>query len=323
MSRATPAPHPSQPARPAPLNPYVFILGAPRSGTRLLGRLVNAHPDIAVIHEARFVPGWFRHRRGLTPEGFVTPELVEKLARFERFEHLEVDREQLEQIVAGREEMPYSAFITELFERHGSALGKRLVADKSPRYVRNIPTLNELWPAARFIHLVRDGRDVGLSVLNWKKVTVRGELVANLPTWEEDRTTTVALWWERLVRLGREDGVPLGPGLYRELRYEALVDDPASECRALCEFLDVPYDEAMVQHHGGRPPTPGLRKWRTQMPPEEVERFEAAAGDLLDELGYTRAFPKTGGKVRRHAEAMRDLFSEAMRAKEARLPSRW
>jgi hypothetical protein len=276
-----------------------------------------------VIHEARFVPGWFRHRRGVTPEGFVTPELVAKLAAFERFDQLEVDREQLEQLVAGRGEMPYSAFVTGLFDLHGKALGKRLVADKSPRYVRNLPTLQELWPAAKFVHLVRDGRDVGLSVLSWKKVVVRGELVANLPTWEEDRTTTVALWWERLVRLGREDGAPLGPVQYHELRYEALVADPASECEALCAFLGVPYDEAMVRDHEGRPPTPGLRKWLAQMPTEEVERFEAAAGELLEELGYPRAFPRIDGGARRHAERMRESFSEAMREKSARLPRRW
>lgn len=276
-----------------------------------------------MIHEARFVPGWFRHRRGVTPEGFVTPELVEKLVAFERFDQLEVDREQLEQLVAGRREMPYSAFVTGLFDLHRKALDKRIVADKSPRYVRNLPTLHELWPAAKFVHLVRDGRDVGLSVLSWKMVVVRGELVANLPTWEEDRTTTVALWWERLVRLGREDGAPLGPAQYHELRYEALVADPASECEGLCAFLGVPYDEAMVRDHEGRPPTPRLRKWRAQMPPEEVERFEAAAGELLEELGYPRAFPRIDAGARRHAERMRELFSEAMREKSARLPRRW
>jgi hypothetical protein len=333
MSRATHSPRRSQPPGGTSVNPYLFIVGAPRSGTRLLGRLVNAHPDIAVIHEARFVPGWFRHRRGVTPEGFVTPELVDKLAQFERFEQLEVAREQLEQLVAGRKRLPYSAFVTELFDLHGTALGKRLVADKSPRYVRNLPTLHELWPQARFVHLVRDGRDVALSVLSWRKVVERGELVANLPTWEEDHTTTVALWWERLVRLGREDGSALGPALYHDLRYEALVTDPAAECEALSAFLDVPYDEAMLRYHeaaearrsrhASRPPTPGLRKWRAQMPPEEIERFEAAAGGLLEELGYPRAFPRIDANARRHAARMRELFSDAMREKSARLPRRW
>jgi Sulfotransferase family len=333
MSRATPVPRPSQAPRRTPLNPYAFIMGAPRSGTRLLGRLTDAHPDVAVIHEARFVPGWFRHRRGLTPEGFVTPELVEMLAGFERFEQLAVDRDELDRLAAGRQDMPYADFVTELFDLHGKARGKRLVVDKSPRYVRNIPTLHELWPEARFIHLIRDGRDVGLSVLSWKAVTERGGLVAKLPTYEQDRTTTVALWWERLVRLGREDGAALEPRLYHEVRYEPLVADPASECAALCAFLDVPFDEAMLHYyesadagrsrHASRPPTPGLRDWRAQMPPEDVERFEAAAGALLDDLSYPRAFPQIGAGARRHAARMRELFSSTMRDQGARLPRRW
>jgi hypothetical protein len=334
MSRATSTPQPSRPARRGALNPYFFIVGAPRSGTRLLGRLVDAHPALAVIDEARFVPGWFRHRLGVTSEGAVGPDLVERLTRFERFEKIAVEREELEQLVAGHGEMmPYADFVSGLFDLHGKAVGKDLVGDKSPRYVRNLPTLNELWPHARLLHLVRDGRDVGLSVMSWRKVTERNGLVANLPTWEEDRTSTVALWWERLVRLGREDGAPLGHDLYREVRYEALVADPPAECAALCDFLDVPYDDGMVHYHetadasssrqASRPPTRGLRDWRTQMPPEEVERFEAVAGELLDELGYPRAFPEVGANARRHAARMRGLFSDDARTRDARLPRRW
>ena len=87
--------------------------------------------------------------------------------------------------------------------------------------------------------------------------------------------------------------------MYYEVRYESLVRNPVEESAALCEFLGLPYDEAMPRFHEGRtnakpglsakkawlPITPGLRDWRTQMTAEDVERFEAAAGELLDELG--------------------------------------
>jgi hypothetical protein len=314
-------------------NPFLFIVGCPRSGTRLLGRLVNAHPDVAVIHEARFVPGWFVHRRGLTPDGLVTREFVERLAEFPRFEQLDVERGQLEAMVGSDEVMPYSTFISQLFDLHGEAQGKPRVGDKSPRYVRHIPTLHGLFPGARFIHLIRDGRDVYLSLSNWKKVVERGGLVARYPTWDQDRASTAALWWERLVRLGREDGAALAPELYHELRYEALVSDPAAECRELCRFLGVPYDEAMLHYHegeearssrhGSRPPTPGLRSWRTQMPPEDVVRFEAAAGELLDELGYPRSFPRPSRRAREHASRMREAFGAEIRGRDGRLPLRW
>jgi hypothetical protein len=94
----------------------------------------------------------------------------------------------------------------------------------------------------------------------------------------------------------------LEPDLYYELRYESLVAHPVQECSNLCAFLGVPYDEAMLHFHEGRtgqegeiawrPITPGLRDWSAQMPAEAMGRFEAAAGDLLDELGYSRAIAR-------------------------------
>jgi hypothetical protein len=304
------------------MSPYVFIVGCPRSGTRMLGRLVNAHPEIAVVHEARFVPGWFRHRRGVTPDGFATRELVERLVAFERFEHLGVAREDLERLLATDEAVSYASFVSGLFDLHGRGQGKRLVADKTPRYVRHIPTLHELFPAARIVHLVRDGRDVALSVASWKKVTERAELVARYGTWPEEPVATMALWWERHVRLGCEDGRALGPELYCELRYEALVADPVGESAALCEFLGVAYDEAMLASPD-RAPTPGMRDWRAQMPAADVLRFEAAAGGLLDELDYPRAFPEPDAEARERAARTRAAFSEEILARAGRFPQRW
>jgi hypothetical protein len=116
---------------------------------------------------------------------------------------------------------------------------------------------------------------------------------------------TAALWWRWHVLPGRTSGAALGLGLYLELRYEALVADPEGECRRLCDFLGVTFDPAMLRFHEGRrrfepglsakrawlPPTPGLRDWTTQMPREQVEEFEAAAGDALETFGYPRAAP--------------------------------
>ncbi len=107
-------------------------------------------------------------------------------------------------------------------------------------------------------------------------------------------------WWEIRVP-------PTGP-----LRVAG--PQPIKECEALCEFLGGPYDDAMVCFHDGRtrtdlpnprrkakkawlPITGGLRDSRTEMSTEDVERFGAAAGELLDELGYERAVPRSSAKV--------------------------
>ena len=81
------------------MNPYVFIVGCPRSGTTLLRRLVDTHPLVAVIDEVRWIASFFERREGLTPEGLVTPELVDRLLAYDRFATLKISREQLGRLI--------------------------------------------------------------------------------------------------------------------------------------------------------------------------------------------------------------------------------
>jgi hypothetical protein len=256
----------------------------------------------------------FEKRRGLTPEGLVTPELIPQLVGQAEFPALQVSREDLEGLVGTGESMSYSEFISKLFDSYGRARGKSRVGNKTPGFVRRLPTLHALWPRARFVHLIRDGRDMYLS-------TVHRPLKHPKPgvfdTWEEDPVSTAAVWWELNVRLGRQAASWLGSQLYYEIRYESLVSNPAEECKALCDFLDLPFDDAMLRFHEGqtkpraaRPITPGLRDWRTEMPPEDVERFEAAAGELFDELGYPRVFPNPQPGIREAVSRVRSSFAQ-------------
>jgi len=95
------------------------------------------------------------------------------------------------------------------------------------------------------------------------------------------------------------------------------------EDAALCAFLGVPYDGAMVCFHEGRtrsgpgrdakhawlPVTAGLRDWRTGLVPDELAGFEAAAGELLEQLGYARAVQRLPDAARERAAAARAAFA--------------
>jgi hypothetical protein len=311
------------------MNPFTFFVGCPRSGTTLLGRIGDAHPQLAVIHETRWIVGFYKKRRGLTKEGAVTPDLLERLREHPRFTKLGLDPTLVDGLLRRDRPVRYADFVTSLFDLYGEQQNKPLVGDKTPRYVRDLPTLHELWPHAKFVHLIRDGRDVCLSVLDWRKGAPR------FTTWDEDAVATTALWWEWNVKLGRESGALLGPGRYYELRYEALVTEPERECRALCEFLGLPYDPAMLRFHEGRlqdaqdakhpwgPVTAGLRSWRTEMPDEDVVRFEAAAGTLLADLGYERRSPLPGGDQVVRARQHRAAFERDLRRRGSALPEAW
>jgi hypothetical protein len=311
------------------MNPYAFFVGCPRSGTTLLGRIGDAHPELAVIHETRWIAGFFEDRVGLTPDGRVTPALLERLQEHQRWDKLGLAPGDLEPALHDSgAPVSYARFVSALFDLYGRRHGKRLVGDKTPRYVRSIPTLSALWPDARFVHLIRDGRDVCLSVLDWRKGA------PNFSSWEDDPVATTALWWEWQVRLGREAGAALGPERYRELRYEQLVAEPEATCAALCEFLGLPYDDAMLRFHEGRqiddpgldakkawrPVTGGLRSWRSDLPADDAARFDAAAGGLLDELGYPRAGSNGAG---RDVARLRETFVEQVRERGRPLPAAW
>lgn len=301
-------------------NPYVFIVGCPRSGTTLLRHILMSHPQIAVTPESPWIPVWFDERRGLTEDGIVTPELIDLLLAYPRFSRLRIGRNQLAGLMANGHCPSYSAFVTGVFDLYGKKKHKPIVGNKTPQYVQRMCTLHSLWPTARFVHLIRDGRNIALSVAHWAKTP--HTRLACLPTWKDDPVSTTALWWESNVRRGRDSGKSLGPGLYYEVRYEGLVARPREECSALCSFLSVSYDEAMLRFHEGlqrsddtpnptstwfpwRPIIPGLRDWRTQMSSEDVERFEAIAGDVLDDLGYPRAFPRLRHETLEYASGIR------------------
>jgi hypothetical protein len=282
--------------------------------------LVDAHPQIAITPETHWIPRFYRERIGLSAEGEVTPALLDSLIEYRTYAKLGIGRRALEQLLKPEAGLSYAHFVSRLFDLYGSAQGKLLVGDKTPGYCRHIRLLHSLWPAVQFVHLIRDGRDVCLSALHWERKLPK--LRTEFPTWDEDPVSTCALWWKWHVRLGQQAQAALPPGQYLELRYEDLIARPAKECRSLCAFLGVPPDDRMLRFHEGRtsrkpgldakkawlPITSGLRDWRTQMDAEEVERFEAAAGDLLTELNYPRASVQLSGERQQHAARIHARF---------------
>ena len=318
------------------MNPYVFFVGCPRSGTTLLRWIADAHPKLAVARGNRWIARTFEERRGLTGDGLVTRKLVARLRDPHRQDRLAIDDRDLDAVQESAEPVPFASFISRLYDRYGEREGKRLVGEKTPGFVRHIPTLHHLWPDARFVHLVRDGRDVHLSVLDW------GKGAAAFSTFEQDPVATSAVWWEWYVRTGLEAANELGGGLYHQIRYESLVDDPEPVCRRLCDFLGLDYDPRMLHYDkgragdgrrpdggsadGGHPKRPimsGLRSWRTQMPRADVVRFEAAAGDLLDELGYERITSSIPDSEVELAMKVREAFAREVEARRSPLPRAW
>ena len=183
----------------------------------------------------------------------------------------------------------------ELARTHGKLLG----GEKTPDYVRHLPLLHGLFPWAKMVHIIRDGRDVALSTLEWAR---KDKGPGKFKLWQEEPVAVCALWWRWQLITGRIAGAALGPNLYHEIKYEDLVAQPEEALRKLADFLALPFAREMLEYHVGKfldqpgldakkawaPPTPGLRNWRSSMSARDVELFEAIAGDLVGALGYER-----------------------------------
>ena len=269
-----------------------FIVACARSGTTLLRAMLDRHPEVAIVPESHFITELWETRRRYGAEGRVSDReaFLRDLGANPRFRLWDLPRDLL------REEMDrlegaatFAEAVTAPFRAYARWKGKGRWGDKTPVYVEDIPLLAALFPHARFVHVLRDGRDVALSMMDLDRLH-RGP-------------ASPALFWARRVRRGRADGSALGPRRYTELRYEDLVEDPERALRPLCEFLDLPFDPAVLEHREGGsdlvpeplrwmhrrldlPPTKGLRDWRTEMSPRDAARFQVVAGSALAEFGY-------------------------------------
>jgi Sulfotransferase family len=294
-------------------NPYLFAFGCPRSGTTLLQRMLDAHPLLAVSNDPHFIP--FAPGVAVGTDPPLTPALVDWVVGYPTFRRLRLD-ERAAREAAGTART-YSEYVSALYDALAAVRGKPLAGEKTPRYVRYLPLLHSLFPEARCIHLLRDGRDVALSTLDWA-LPDRGP--GRFRLWEQNPLATCALSWRWHVTTGRRDGARLGD-LYVEIRYEDLVHEPEGALLTLTDRLGLPFDRRMLSFHLGRtrddpdlsakdawlPVTPGLRDWRAALSRAELELFEALAGDLLAELGYPPGVdivsPKVRSLARRYEEA--------------------
>ena len=288
-------------------SPPVIVLGVRRSGTTLLRVMLDRNPALAIPDESYVVPPLARRHRGTVD----VDAFLDDLRRVPTLVEWGLTPEAVARRLRPR--MTTGEAIAAVFEAYAAERGKVRWGDKTPLYMQYLPMLDRLFPTARYVHLVRDGRDAALSFLS---------VPAGIMTegWGHPRDATgFACQWATEARAARALGMRVGPGRYHQVPYEALVADPEAELCRICSFAALDYDEAMLAYVGqtdsahkehqrrlDEPPRVGVRDWRTEMAPGEIAAFEAVAGDLLGELGY---------EVRRRGHDARRLA--AYRAKTA------
>jgi Sulfotransferase family len=271
---------------------FPFVVGSGRSGTTLVRVMLDSHPDLAIPPEAFFPlepqEAWLR------PDGNLdVGRAVEGIEAEHWFADWDLEPGAFAAAAVVGDQGTYAELIRCLFRTYALGQAKPRYGSKTPQHVLSIPRLAELFPESRFLHVVRDGRDVAASFLD-------------VHFGPNDLASAASLW-RRRVDQGRADGSALGSDRYLECHYEDLLTDPETALTRVCAFLEIPFDQAMLRYHerdlmpvaglGGlyyhqnatKPLTKGLRDWRSQMPRSDVLLFESIAGESLEAFGYERA----------------------------------
>ncbi|MGB8700650.1 MAG: sulfotransferase [Thermosynechococcaceae cyanobacterium] len=249
----------SNPSNNSTIRTPIFLVGAERSGTTLLRLMLDHHPQIAFCHEFEFAfEGWQdnqwpdldRYRDWLVRD------------RIFRSAAVEIDPQ-----------LDYPALINSFLIQKRDCDQKKLVGATLHRYFDRAA---KIWPQARFIHLVRDGRDVAIS-------TTRMGWAGNVWTGSQNWLAVETLWDEfRSQKLAQN---------YFELKYEDLIYDPVENLTKLCQFLEVPYNNAMLSYPQDttyEPPNTGLvEQWGRKLSSHKIRWVECRISNLLLARDYT------------------------------------
>ena len=209
------------------------------------------------------------------------------------------------QRISGIEPFDLGEALRAFYSVYAERFGKQRWGDKTPNYVHRMPLIYGLLPEARFVHIIRDGRDVALSTKDlW---------------FGPDSVEEAAQRWRSLIENARRQSKEIPH--YLEVRYEDLVSDTEPALRGIGGFVDLPWDPSMLAYHTtaderlseihrdietpkgkkvvrgemrkslhtltGQPPQRNrIGRWREEMGDADRRRFEEVAGETLLELGY-------------------------------------
>jgi len=256
----------------------IVVGGCGRSGTTLVRVILDSHPNICCGPESSmFLPVW--------------PSARKLAARFE------MPEQEVTELIAACDS--HAEFVDRFFARYGRSRQKPRWAEKTPRNILHLDYVFEHFPNARFVHMIRDGRDTICSLRTHPRhKVVDGQLV------ELNTRHPLGPCLDRWIS-------NVGAGLkyrsdprYIEIRYEQLVAEPRETLVRLFEFLGEPFDERVLEYHRLQgqsrdarhfPQNPeatqamytkAVARWRKDLSPEEILIVKREAGPLLRELGY-------------------------------------
>ncbi len=271
----------------------VFMFGMERSGTTLMSIMMGAHPDIAVPLATTGM--WFDFHSQFADKyhcGMQAADLDRLVDNVMEHERVQIWRTKLDRarIRANVKPGDFGSLVASVHMEYARVHGKSCWANNDIATLDNMHVANRWFHDARFLHIVRDGRDVALS--NQTMPYGPGNIAE------------CADAWSRRLELNLRMGDILGPDRYLAFHYESLIlETEATLCR-ICDFLGVAYSPQMLAYEqsvDARVPEeklwlwPALKsspqaskvgRWQKEMSENQRIVFEWSAGPMLQQLGY-------------------------------------
>lgn len=238
--------------------PY-FLVGAERSGTTLLRLMLSHHPQIAWCNE-------FEYAVDKISSNGEFPNLNEY------YEWLEINRIFQDSGFVIDSNLSYPELVNDFLLQKQKHTQKEIVG---ATVHRNFDQTLTIWPEARFIHLVRDPRDVARSCIGmgWA-----GNIWFGVNRWLVAEET-----WEKLKQI-------IPPSRYLEVSYEKLICSPETELKTICQFIGTDYHPKMLSYAEkttyDKPDSSLIQQWKNKLSQREIQLVEAKVNGWLTKRGY-------------------------------------
>jgi len=273
----------------------VFVLGCGRSGTKLLYHTLLSAGGFAVYHAESNAFNLIGLRFGNLARRENRRVLLDHWLRSNLFYRSGLRREEIEPKVL-EECRNAGDFLRILMEAIAHKQGVERWAECTPLHLLYLPLIKKLLPDALIVHIIRDGRDVAVSLnrIGWIKPF----------SWDRKRKLLApAIFWKWIVSKGRKYGRAMG-GDYLEVHYEDVVEKPRETLARIGTFIDHDLDYDRIQRNaqgsmvdpnssfrgdGQEKESNPVGRWKTVLSSDEIAQVESLIGDELQETGYALA----------------------------------
>ncbi len=269
-------------------NAPIFIIGNPRSGTTLLRVILNTHKELSLPHEFQIVDILFTIFKD---SNFNAPGVLDKFLDYiystERLRRLNVPRETFENVLSCQDLLDKATIVHSYFESYlksrNEPRGTRW-GDKTIGTIAYIDEILEMFPNAKFIHIIRDVRDV---VCSMKERVYKFKFPKSKLHYTHNVIGGAYVWKQSEAFIQRNSN--LNNSNYIKVSYSSLIAETEEVLRDVTQFLDIPFDKNMLEYYrhnseNGSIPEKSIKGWHenTFKPPQQnkIARYKLELNDI-------------------------------------------